>query len=573
MFMQPQTKTNRPLGNAQSRLSAMPAAPAYGNTTNVNGAQTAIMNPIRRPGGAVNLTNPIRATPEYMSAMGIEQEDPITLTGGQAAVGGMSPQSPQLPFSSTMQGNGQASYPGGNAPGIASYYRNSAVQGYQGAPMVPNSPLQSNAVSQSQQYGQYADDTQQISAMDRLRGKIDALTTKSQIANAPALPNGPVDIEANAAAQVAPIIARDAAKQQNTPANGNTAFANDPNRLTPDQKADLARKSALDAAGGGPAADPTGLGGRFGGAMGQQATADAEAIQSGQAVRLADGSVARFTGTPESAREAQNKGKVEREKLRDRSNTNVPQEELDRRKAADAAKKERADRHQAFRDENNGMNYRQYDRFQKVRQSISRKVATGRMDPTTAALMLEQETNKAMRRAQGRKSAMDAPAAAAPPDRVPLPNGQLPEETRQRAATTAKNMTDPEFTGGSPQFKQEAEVVRSLGLKSDHSVTKAAEVIMKNSFPLENNEAALRTASALRRYWSSMKDSNADWANNQGMMGIDPADPTVLKMMAELTTTPEDKMQEWIDKWSGHLASFGQQQSGPSDTMPMMPVN
>jgi hypothetical protein len=538
MFMQPQTKTNRSLGNAQSRLSAMPAAPAYGNTTNVNGAQTAITNPIRRPGipGATNRVNPVRVTPEYMSAMGIEQEDPMTLTGGQTEAGGMPP---QVPFSSAMQGNGQASYPGGDAPGIASYYRNSALQQYQGGQMVPNSPLQSNAVSGSAML----DDRSQSAAMRGLAGKIDAIRERSQIQN-PMVPGSPsfgvTDIQAESNRRMAPMVARDAARQQNTPENGNTAFANDPNRVTPDQKADLARKSALAAAGGGAAADPTGMAARFGGAMGQQATADAEAIQNGQAVRLADGSVARFTGTPESAREAQNKGKVEREKLRDRSNMNVPQEELDRRKAADAAKKERADRHQAFRDQNNGMNYRQYDRFQKVRQSISRKVATGRMDPVTAELMLEQETNKAMRRAQGRRSAMDAPAA---PQGRPLPLAAAPEQGPRNIPAQP-----PELAAQSVKtMAEQSPILKSLGITAESDLNALQTSVAGMKLDQMTSTQKYEAARHLHEFMlSQLESGNPAYqiGENAGQDGKDPR--TSLIGLDALKTDNKDQMIQWL---------------------------
>lgn len=540
MVMPQQQRTNRPLGNAQSRLSAMPAAPAYGNTTNVNGAQTAIMNPIGRPGipGAVNRTNPVRATPGYMSAMGIEQEDPITLTGGQAAGGGMPP---QVPFSSAMQGNGQASYPGGNAPGIASYYRNSAVQGYQGAPIVPNSPLQSNAVSQSQQYGQYADDTQQISAMDRLRGQIDALTTKSQIANAPALPNGPVDIEANAAAQVAPIIARDAAKQQNTPANGNTAFANDPNRYNPTDPSIQARQqdNAQRASSGRPM-DRN----RDGRASAMSGYIESGGVPWYEREKQARDQMAMEAqqNDPEfqAAMAEQRKQKAERESMRDRSNMNVPQAELDRRAAADAQKKERADRHQAFRDENNGMNYRQYDRFQRVRQSISRKVATGRMDPTTAALMLEQETNKAMRRAQGRRSAMDAPAAT--PGR-PLPLAEAPEKGPNNIPTQP-----PEIAAQSVKtMAEQSPILKSLGITAESDLNALQTSVAGMKLDQMTSTQKYEAARHLHEFMlSQLESGNPAYqiGENAGQDGKDPR--TSLIGLDALKTDNKDQMIQWL---------------------------
>lgn len=184
--------------------------------------------------------------------------------------------------------------------------------------------------------------------------------------------------------------------------NGNVGYVTNPMRLTPERKESLAGANARRIVGGGAAADPTNIGGRFGGAYGAGLEADAAAIRDGRAVRTADGKVVYFTGTQESARDAQNAGKTDREWLRNRNNMNVPQEELDRRAGADARKAERAAKHQAFKDANGGMNYRQYDRMtgsSSGNNALTMKaVREGRLSPEEANYRMQLRAEKALRR-------------------------------------------------------------------------------------------------------------------------------------------------------------------------------
>lgn len=528
MLLPSQTKTNRSLGNSQSRLSAMPSSPAYGNTTNVNGAQTAVGGqPVMR------MTGP---------------GDPVPMLKGQDydyrkdLQGRFGIPGPEL--SGYSQSSAPA-YPGGDAPGISRFYRNTAIQGYLNNQMVPYSPLQSNAQSGSMMM----DDRYQAAQMRGLAGEIDAIRERSQIAN-PMVPNSPamtgfVDPQAESDRRMAPALARDAAKQQNTPANGNTAFANDPNRLTPDQKAGLARESALRAAGGGPAADPTGLGARFGGAMGQQASSDYDAIQNGQAVRLADGSVARFTGTPESAKIAQNKGKIERESLRDRKNLNVPQEELDRRKRADAHKKERADRHQAFRDQNDGMNYRQYDRLQRTQQSIQRKVADGRLDQATADRMLEQETNKAMRRAEGRRSALVNADQSRP---LPLAQAAEPQRVRQQ----------PDAAAAVEQMATQSPIIKNLGITVESKPQDVMNSIASMNPQQMTSDQKFEAARHLHEYMlSQIESGNPAYALEDGISS-DSKDPRLGFLgLQSLPPDNKDAMVRWFEDLHRQAKALG----------------
>lgn len=181
--------------------------------------------------------------------------------------------------------------------------------------------------------------------------------------------------------------------------NGQTGYAQNPMRLSAEQKFDLAGRNAQRIVGGGAAADPTGMARRFGGAYGAGLDADAAAIASGTAVRTADGRVVRFTGTQDAARAAQTRGKSERETLRDRSLPPATEEERIRRAGADKRKAENAAKHQAFKDANGGMNYRQYDRMQNSNALTMKAVDEGRLSKESAMFRMQTRADKALRRA------------------------------------------------------------------------------------------------------------------------------------------------------------------------------
>ena len=223
--------------------------------------------------------------------------------------------------------------------------------------------------------------------------------------------------------------------------NGNLGYAQNPMRLDPETKLNLAEGNARRIVGGGAAADPTNIGGRFGGAYGTGLNADATAIAEGRAVRTADGKVVYHTGTQESARRAQTAGKVEREALRNRNNMNVPQAELDRRDAADAQKAARAAKHQAFKDANGGMSYRQYDRMQNSNALTMKAVDEGRLSPEAAMFRMQTRADKALRRAGNPMAMSTANGGRLFPDLLAGRGGQQ---------APAAPRTNPIFGPGAP---------------------------------------------------------------------------------------------------------------------------
>lgn len=174
--------------------------------------------------------------------------------------------------------------------------------------------------------------------------------------------------------------------------NGNTEYARNPMRLDPETKFNLAEGNARRIAGGGAAADPTNVGGRFGGAYGINLNADATAIQEGRAVRTADGNVVYHTGTPESAREAYMSARAN-------GYGRTPEEEAERHEKAKLQAAARAAKHDAFKAANGGMNYRQYDRMQNSNALTMKAVDEGRLSPEAAMHRMQTRADKALRRA------------------------------------------------------------------------------------------------------------------------------------------------------------------------------
>jgi hypothetical protein len=228
--------------------------------------------------------------------------------------------------------------------------------------------------------------------------------------------------------------------------NGNVEYVTNPFRATDERKIASSEANARRIVGGGAAADPTNMRGRFGGEYGAGLNADAVAIAEGRAVRTADGNVVYHTGTQESARRAQTAGKAEREALRDRNNLNVPQAELNRRAAADAQKAARAAKHQAFKDANGGMSYRQYDRMtggSSGNNALTMKaVREGRLSPEEANYRMQIRAEKALRRSGNPIAAGTSQAGVLFPDQTAV-RGSKPNQAGPNPLSAASEKFRP----------------------------------------------------------------------------------------------------------------------------------
>lgn len=249
----------------------------------------------------------------------------------------------------------------------------------------------------------YADpSTNPNQGMYDLARNIDAIRDRSQSRpQNPMVPGSPTfgvtDLDTEAARRFAPMMARDAARQQNTPMNGMTAYEANPMRYRPDDPALQARQqdNAQRATRGRPmdrTRDSSALNAYIasGGTPWYEREKQARDAMAWEA-RLNDPGV-------QAALAQQRQQKIETAALRNRENPAANQDEQDRRNNADVARREREARHNQFKDANNGMNYRQYDRMQNQNALTMKAVDEGRLSPDAANLRMQTRADKALRR-------------------------------------------------------------------------------------------------------------------------------------------------------------------------------
>jgi hypothetical protein len=336
--------------------------------------------------------------------------------------------------------------------------------------------------------------------------------------------------------------------------NGNIGYANDPDRYDP--------------------TDP--------GAQRQQED-NARATTQGRVREGNDAFGDRFRNAPQDGfmTEAEKQADFERRAPAARAVADQKKADLAARRAADPeaeyarklsiaqASADREAKHNSFKEKTGGLNYKQFDRLTRKIDLIEKKVGQGRITKEEAKRQVENITDMQNRRADGASGVaaerLRRVESQKPMDRTRLPNGSLPEATRMKAEQTANQLTDPNYTKGSPEFNQSREVLSSVGIDSADSAASASKKISGTPFPMEDPEAARRAAMSYRMYWGSKKDASKDWTKDEswGLPGFasERTDPQFAKMMEELTSTPTSEIDAWIEKYSGHLAMFGQDKS------------
>jgi len=231
-------------------------------------------------------------------------------------------------------------------------------------------------------------------------------------------------------------------------------------------------------------------------------------------------------------------GKAEREKLRDRTNMNVPQEELDRRKAADAQQAARSNRARAFEAEN-GMNYKHADRLARMQERVERQVATGKITRGEAEIKLNNQKDRIQSRFQERGSALEGgnsgrplPLAAAP-EKGPR---NIPTQPPELAAQSVKTMAE------------QSPVLKSLGItpETDLNTTLIAVAGMKPEQMTSTQK--YEAAQHLHEFMlSQLESGNPAYqvGENAGQSGDDPT--TSLIGLDALDTKNKDQMVQWFE--------------------------
>ena len=134
-------------------------------------------------------------------------------------------------------------------------------------------------------------------------------------------------------------------------------------------------------------------------------------------------------------------------------------------------------------------------------------------------------------------------------DRTIDANGQLNPTIRDAAKSTIKNIADPNYQGGSREFKEDQRHIAAFGLKpwaaenetlgyggGDSPSDVFGKILDKGGIQ------SLQQAQALRKYWNAQKDTDADWLkkSNAGEWGI--------RMMNELAAIPEAELAHWFEQ-------------------------
>ena len=421
-------------------------------------------------------------------------------------------------------------------------------QGRSSVPLVPNSPLQSNG--QDPRIAAMEAESRRISRQGSILENSDIATSSGQARQN--FQNLPSDMQQDAVATI-----------PSQGYNGNIGYANDPDRYDPTdpgaQRQQEANARATTQGRVRPGNDA--FGDRFrGGALDDYAS-------TGMTWQEREKAAEEAADAPRRAKAAAvaREMSAERQRIRDLD----PEAEYARKLSIAQASADREAKHNVFKEKSGGLNYKQLDRLTRKTDLIEKKVGQGRITRAEADRQIGNITDVQNRRAEGASSVaaerLRRMESQKPMDRTRLPNGSLPEATRMKAEQTANQLTDPNYTKGSPEFNQSREVLSSVGVDSADSAASASKKISGTPFPMEDPEAARRAAMAYRMYWGSKKDASKDFVKDDawGSLGFasGKVDPQFAKMMDELTSTSTKDLDKWIEKYSGHLAMFGEGKS------------
>lgn len=528
---------SRPMGNAQSRQTALGQAPQYGATTNPNGAQTASRMTIG--GQPVQRVDPSQDqfSPEFQ----LDYQSPAMYDARAIGQRSRASQPDQSPAAATQQPvPATAPYAGGDVAGQAQYYRQTALQGYR-AP---------------------AGSAQQSAIVGALPG---------------------VDMRSP---QYSPLNGYD----------GYTAGYNDPLRMRPDQKF----QSALGAAQRGDPYDPTNQGGnRFAGSanriLANQASDQAAIAAGTQAERermqgIAQNSDARAMDPNSQSRQfayensqgqmvATNRlGQLQQLQKRFPDDPEVAisvAEEKQRQSALGQKQEDQRERRRAA--SSDGLTDRERRtlgyRNQVANNAMSRGILPKGADPDRPGFSHQERIARNNQEAADkssfrssetklRRSAINAANqnelnAAAARDNSRLPSGQLSDAARNSAKNDIAKLFDPNARGTSrDQFH--GQVVRDVGLTGDPKKDTPSAAVSKI---FESGISTPEQAIALQKYWKAMSRSNSEW-----IKGSDKSSPleqqriTVLNEMAEV---PPEEMYNWFEQNKDRLVSRRSEYENP----------
>jgi len=444
----------------------------------------------------------------------------------------------------------------------------------------PNTPLVSNSMMpyRGPSAVDMAGDRASAAQIRNSANQINSLIARSQAAN-PMVPRSPgfgvVDPATESTRRLAPMLAQDAARQQNTPMNGMTAYEANPMRYRPGDPAIQARQldNAQRATMGQPM-DRT----RDSGALNAYISSGGTPWYERERQARDQMAMQARQSTPEfqAAMAAMQQQKTAREALRDRSNLNVPQAELDRRDAADTARREREARHNQFKDASGGMNYKQYDRLQRQNALTMKAVDEGRLSPEAANFRMRTRADKALRRAGNPMAMGDANRGRLFPDMFAGKGG--------RAASTTEN---PIVVGGRTLEAQQAAAadivnrestsphIAGLGVEPGSGLAglnqKISSRILEDPNAEFSDESLREFQQHAAQYETIATDQNDPFAFGTGQYGpdagVESKQAALWRELAKLPDNPRSRA-EWLKKYKSIKPDPEPDPMGPANQQP-----
>jgi len=378
-----------------------------------------------------------------------------------------------------------------------------------------------------------------------LMDRMNALTARSQSMNPMGMAaQGQTPIDQYRDPRMDAMMAREAARQQNTPQNPFVAAMSDPNRMTPEMKQRLGEAAVGRRMAGGAAGDPTGMGARFTGnnplAQGAaQFAQDQQRVAAGEGVMIQPGgrgSNQQFLGFSNSRESAEQSANA----LAGRENPDVRAQydnPLLKQRQADFAASKRA-REDQFMQET-GMNYGQARRAEKTatrQDALFKRAVKSGMNPMS-------------------------PAATA---RFPEAAGRFQDARRGSGQAAARNPMAPTTTGPRTVETQmaAAERIQTRESSSPHMTaigvqpgTGLAGLNTAMQARLKEDPSASFSDESLKEYQQQAQDYSAlsTDQNDQFNLGDTPFDQYRSTLWRELAGLPDNPRAraEWLKKFRG----------------------
>jgi len=254
-------------------------------------------------------------------------------------------------------------------------------------------------------------------------------------------------------------------------------------------------------------------------------------VADGRAVNMGgygEGQTVRFNKTPGMA-ESSALAQRGRENPSVRAKYDNP-ELIARRNAFSAEKKER---HQAFKDANGGLSYKQMDRLENSRRAIERNVKAGRISRSEANERMEGLASRAMSRGDG-SGIQRQPGDQTlnnPPQRNRLTRVE-PEQAKQNVQV----------------LTEQSPVIKNFGWTPTTNPTAVMQTVSGLQLNQMTSEQRFEAARSVHDYMlSQLESGNADWQTEAGLIGEGDDPRIALLGLDQIKPGNKDQMLKWFE--------------------------